>query len=67
MQGMAVGVGVGVGEAVGVGVGVGDAVGVGEGVPPCTKLTKTSCCDWPLMMLRPSVQPPMVVAPTLLW
>src|SRR6266566_4273772 len=42
-------------------------VGVGEGVPPCTKLTKTSCCDWPLMMLRPSVQPPMAVFPTALW
>lgn len=65
--GVAVAVGVGVGEAVAVAVGDGDAVGVGEGVPPCTKLTKTSCCDWPLMMLRPSVQPPMVVFPTELW
>ena len=65
--GVAVAVAVGVGEAVAVAVGEGDAVGVGLGVPPCTKLTKTSCCDWPLIMLRPSVQPPMVVFPAELW
>ena len=33
-------------------------------MPPIsgTKLTKISCCDWSLMMVRPSVQPPMAVA-----
>ena len=65
--GVDVGVGVGVGEVVA--VGEGDAVGVGEGVPPIsgTKLTKISCCDWLLMMVRPSVQPPMAVPLTVLW
>src|SRR6266478_2488478 len=72
--GAGVGVGVGVDAAVAVGVGLGGtvAVGVAMGVavgvgPPCTKLTKTSCCELPLMIVRPSVQPPMAVVPKELW
>jgi hypothetical protein len=45
------------------------AVGVGVGVLwiSGTKLTKTSCCEVPLMITRPSVQPPMAVFPLALW
>ncbi|PYL59524.1 MAG: hypothetical protein DMF31_06660 [Verrucomicrobia bacterium] len=68
---MPAGVAVGVATAVAVGVGLGGtvAVGVGVGVPwlSDTKLTKTSCCELPLMTTRPSVQPPMAVVPLALW
>ena len=65
--GVAVAVAVGVGLAVAVAVGDGLAVGVGEGVPAWKKFTNTSCCDWPLMIVRPSVHAPMDVTPTELW
>ena len=35
--------------------------------PPCTKLTKTSCCYWLLMITLPSVQPPTNCVPNELW
>ncbi|PYI48436.1 MAG: hypothetical protein DMF11_03515 [Verrucomicrobia bacterium] len=63
-QGVGVDVAVGEGLAVAVAVGVGLAVGDGPG---CTKLTKTSCCELPLMIVRPSVQPPIIVSPKELW
>jgi hypothetical protein len=63
-QGVAVAVAVGEGLAVAVAVGVGLAVGDG---PSCTKLVKTSCCALPLIIVRPSVQPPMAVFPKELW
>ncbi|PYJ12895.1 MAG: hypothetical protein DME94_11520 [Verrucomicrobia bacterium] len=61
--------GVGVGVLVGEGLAVAEGVGVGlaVGVAPCTKLTKTSCCEVPLMIFRPSVQPPIIVVPRELW
>ena len=58
--------GVGVGVLVGVGEAVAEAVGVGLEAP-CTKLTKTSCCELPVMIFRPSVHPPMAVFPKELW
>ena len=50
-------------------VAVAVAVGVGVGVLWIrgTKLTKTSCCELPLIITRPSVQPPMAVVPKELW
>jgi hypothetical protein len=35
--------------------------------PSGTRLTNTSCCELPLMLLRPSVQAPMTVFPKELW
>ena len=57
-------VAVGEGLAVAVAVGVGLAIGDG---PPCTRLTKTSCCELPLTIVRPSVQPPIAINPKALW
>ena len=62
-HGVGVGVNVGVGLAVGVTVGVGLAVGDA----PCIRLTKTSCCEVLLILVRPSVQAPIAVFPKELW
>jgi len=64
---VAVAVAVAVTVAVAVGVNVGVAVGVGVLWISGTKLTKTSGCEVPLMITRPSVQPPMAVFPLALW
>jgi len=61
------GVGVGVNVAEGLAVGVEVGVGLAVGDAPCNKLTKTSCCALPLMVFRPSVQPPIAVFPKELW
>jgi hypothetical protein len=52
---------------VGVGEAVAEGVGVGLIEVPWTKLTKTSCCELPVMIFRPSVHPPMAVFPKELW
>ena len=64
---MDVAVAVAVTVAVAVGVNVGVAAGVGVLWISGTKLTKTSCCELPLIITRPSVQPPMAVVPKELW